>query len=220
MTVPGPSDARTVLARLSTRLPADRVSQIERSGRAEMARAAHAASVVLIRDDDAGLMTYLLHRHDAMPFAAGMVVFPGGRTEPGESPVDCAIRETLEETGVTVAGSRLLPWAHWITPEFERRRYDTEFFVALLPEGATAQDVSGETDRADWERPADTLADLAAGRIGMLPPTISILLELADLDSWSAVQDAARDRVITAVLPRVVRREGAWVYDYAVAPRR
>ncbi len=26
-------------------------------------------------------------------------------------------------------------WAHWITPEFEPRRYDTRFFVAALPAG-------------------------------------------------------------------------------------
>lgn len=218
MTGPSPLDARTVLARLSTRLPADSVARVERSGRGDVARAAQASSVVLVREDEAGLMTYLLHRHDAMPFAAGMVVFPGGRAEPDETPVDCAVRETSEETGVALAGSRLLPWAHWITPEYERRRYDTQFFVAQLPEGATAQDVSGETDRADWQRPAETLTDLAAGRIGMLPPTISILLELADLTTWSAVEDAARDRVITPVLPRVVRRQGAWAFDYAVAP--
>ena len=26
-------------------------------------------------------------------------------------------------------------WAHWITPAFEPRRYDTRFFVAALPRG-------------------------------------------------------------------------------------
>ena len=222
MTVVGPPDSRTVLARLSNRLPAGSIAQVERSGRADVARAAAASSVVLLREDEGGLMAYLLHRHDAMPFAAGMVVFPGGRAEPDESATGCAVRETSEETGVVLTGAQLLPWAHWVTPEYERRRYDTQFFLARLPEGAVAQDVSGETSRADWQSPAETLTDLAAGRIGMLPPTISILLELADLGTWDAVEVAARDRVIATVLPRVVRRQGEWVFDYTVAvpPKR
>jgi len=32
---------------------------------------------------------------------AGLVNGPGGRLEPGESPLDCAIRETHEELGIT-----------------------------------------------------------------------------------------------------------------------
>lgn len=34
--------------------------------------------------------------------------FPAGAIEPGESPEDAAVRETLEETGLTVAAVRLL----------------------------------------------------------------------------------------------------------------
>jgi 8-oxo-dGTP pyrophosphatase MutT (NUDIX family) len=44
--------------------------------------AAQAASVILLRDGQAGLETYLLHRHALMPFAPSMVVFPGGRLDP------------------------------------------------------------------------------------------------------------------------------------------
>lgn len=217
MSTPDRPDARQVLARLSTALPAESVPLIERSGRGQVARAGKSATVVLVREEAGGLSVYLLHRHNDMPFAAGMVVFPGGRAEPDETAVDCAVRETLEETGVSLSPEDLLPWAHWITPEFERRRYDTQFFVARLPEGAAPQDVSGETDRADWERPADALADVATGKIGMLPPTQSILLELADLSSWSDVVAATTDRLISPVLPRVIRRGGEWVYAYEVA---
>jgi len=35
---------------------------------------------------------------------AGKINGPGGRLEPGESPIDCAIREVEEELGVTPAG--------------------------------------------------------------------------------------------------------------------
>ncbi|GAA3123133.1 hypothetical protein GCM10020001_049660 [Nonomuraea salmonea] len=54
----------------------------------------------------------------------------------------------------------LKAWAHWITPEVETRRFDTRFFVAVLPEGQRTRDVGGEADQVVWQQPADAL-DLA-----------------------------------------------------------
>jgi glyoxylase-like metal-dependent hydrolase (beta-lactamase superfamily II)/8-oxo-dGTP pyrophosphatase MutT (NUDIX family) len=178
-----------------------------------------AASVILVRDAAAGLETYLLHRHARMPFAASMVVFPGGRVDSvdgaGGDPIrTCAVRETLEETGVRLRGDDLVPWAHWITPEIEQRRYDTFFFVAALPSGEVASDVSGETDSADWETPQAALAAADRGDISLMPPTMSILLELADVDSVAGLMAVAKDRVIEPVLPRLVSTDDGWAYAY------
>lgn len=83
-----------------------------------------AATVVLLRDGQDGLETWLLTRHSDMVFAAGMSVFPGGRVAaedadlPFAGPLDdvaralqcdattartlvgAAVRETFEETGL------------------------------------------------------------------------------------------------------------------------
>ena len=67
----------------------------------------------------------------------------------------------------------LRPFAHWITPPVEPRRYDTKFFVAALPAGQEARDVSGEADEAAWLTPAAALAETRAGDRPMLPPTIA-----------------------------------------------
>jgi 8-oxo-dGTP pyrophosphatase MutT (NUDIX family) len=219
-----PSHSLDVLARLSPRVPDGLVERAAEWTPASVpVEAGLAASVVLLRDTDDGLETYLLHRHARMAFAASMVVFPGGRLDPADradpDPVRrCAVRETAEETGVRLAPDALLPWAHWVTPELEPRRYDTFFYVAELPVDQQADDRSGETDRADWATPAAALADERAGRIGLMPPTLSILLELAELGTLPAVRRAATDRVVERVLPRLVADGAGWRFAYPGGP--
>jgi glyoxylase-like metal-dependent hydrolase (beta-lactamase superfamily II)/8-oxo-dGTP pyrophosphatase MutT (NUDIX family) len=216
-----PSHSWDVLARLSLAVPARVAALAEEHRGAGPARAvpALAASVILVRDSPAGLETYLLHRHARMPFAASMVVFPGGRVDSvdgtGGDPLrSCAVRETLEETGVRLREDDLVPWAHWITPEIEQRRYDTFFFVAALPAGEVASDVSGETDSADWEAPQAALTAAKRADISLMPPTMSILLELSDVDSVAGIMAVAMERVIEPVLPRLVSTDVGWAYAY------
>lgn len=87
--------------------------------------------------------------------------------------------EMLIRRGFVLRTDLLRPWAHWVTPEFERRRYDTRFFAARLPEGQTPDDRTTEADSADWVRPSALLADLAAGRAAMLPPTVVCVEQVA-----------------------------------------
>jgi hypothetical protein len=89
---------------------------------------------------------------------------------------------------------------------FEPRRYDTYFFLAALPADQDPERLGGEADETAWMRPADALAALAAGRIGMLPPTSATLRELAGYGSVGATLAAAADRdAATPILPRAVR---------------
>src|SRR5215212_9465876 len=145
-----PSHSLDVLARLAPLVP-DRTVERAAAWTADSVAATPrtAASVVLLRSvgsvshpggtppdpPGSGVETYLLHRHAQMAFAGSTVVFPGGGLDPADrSAADpirrCAVRETEEETGVRLDPGELLPWAHWVTPEFEPRRYDTYFFLA------------------------------------------------------------------------------------------
>ena len=108
----------------------------------------------------------------------------------------------------------LYPWAHWITPEIEPRRYDTRFFVAAMPDDQEAADISGETEHADWSTPHEALAAERSGRIRMLPPTMSILIELADLTTVAEVINHAIGRRIEPVLPKLVEAESGWQFRY------
>lgn len=222
------SHSGTVLSRLSSQVaPAQAERAAAWAGRPEVVEPRRSASVVLLRDGGSGLETYLLHRHARMRFAAGMVVFPGGGVEPADSVGDadervvvrCAIRETFEETGVALASTDLLPWAHWITPEVEPRRYDTTFFVAAQPTGQEPADVSGETVSAGWATARATLAAAVRGELSLMPPTLSILLELDDCADVAAVLRTAEGRVVATVLPRLVHEPEGWRVRYPVVDR-
>jgi 8-oxo-dGTP pyrophosphatase MutT (NUDIX family) len=179
--------------------------------------ARRAATVVLMREKGNTFEVYAHRRVVAMVFG-GMYAFPGGSVDPADALADhpgwsqrlglpradasavvaAAIREVEEETGVRLTDDLLFPWSRWITPDFEPRRFDTWFFVALLPEGQDARDISGEADRTIWITPADALAGYAAGELAMLPPTVVTMHDLAayprivDVVAASAGRDASR----------------------------
>ncbi|MEU4381171.1 NUDIX hydrolase [Micromonospora echinofusca] len=112
--------------------------------------------------------------------------------------------DLLARRGLTLRSDLLLPWSRWITPEFEPRRFDTYFFVALLPEGQRTRDVSGEADHTLWVRPADTLSRAEAGELTMLPPTLVSLSQVAAGGDLAGVARAAATRdAATPVTPRL-----------------
>jgi len=109
-----------------------------------------------------------------------------------------SMTDLLAKHGLRLRDDLLFPWARWVTPEFEPRRYDTWFFVALLPEAQTARDVSGEADRTAWISPA------AADGLTMLPPTRSMLDDLRPYEMIEDVVVASQSRDAAApVQPRV-----------------
>ena len=111
---------------------------------------------------------------------------------------ELGLTELLHRRGLRLRDDLLFPWARWITPEFEPKRFDTWFFVALLPEAQTARDVSGEADRTMWISPAD------ANGLAMLPPTRVLLNELGPYRRIEEVVAASGSRnAAVAVMPRV-----------------
>lgn len=109
----------------------------------------------------------------------------------------------LHRRGLVLRADLLGVWAHWITPEFEPRRYDTRFFVAVLPAGQVTRDVTSESDQVAWLRPADAVRAVDTGELAMLPPTY---LCCHDLSPYAAVADvlaASADRVVRPILPRL-----------------
>ncbi|GAB3482756.1 NUDIX domain-containing protein [Amycolatopsis cihanbeyliensis] len=109
----------------------------------------------------------------------------------------------LAETGFTLRADLLRPWANWVTPASEARRYDTRFFVAALPAGQRADGATTEAESSGWWRPADALTDARAGRSALMPPTWITLSELGEFDATDAVLAAPRS--IEKIIPNLVR---------------
>lgn len=112
--------------------------------------------------------------------------------------------QLLVRRGVSLRADLLRPWAHWVTPELEPKRFDTRFFVAALPPGQQPVHFDGESDLGEWVRPADALERQAQQQIALLPPTAFTLAELAEFGSVADVLAAAQVREIQRVLPKII----------------
>ena len=95
--------------------------------------------------------------------------------------------------------------AHWITPEFEPRRYDTRFFSARRAAGpARPTTDTTEADVADWVRPADLLRAWRDGRALMLPPTVVGVEEVAAADVGRRRSSPSSRRSSRRCMPELV----------------
>ncbi len=115
-----------------------------------------------------------------------------------------SISEVLGRNGLHLRADLLRPWAHWVTPEVEPKRFDTRFFVAALPPEQSPLHFAGESDVGGWVAPAQAVERHAAGEMGMLPPTVLTLAELAAYRSVGEVLEAATARDVRRILPKVV----------------
>lgn len=106
--------------------------------------------------------------------------------------------------------NRLYPFAHWITPEVEPKRYDTRFFVAQAPERQTLSHDDIETVDSVWITPAEALTRYSRGDMQLAPPTLCTLEELNQLGTLDAVIASARERSIPNIMPAFTEVDGVF----------
>jgi 8-oxo-dGTP pyrophosphatase MutT (NUDIX family) len=110
---------------------------------------------------------------------------PGTGTWPGEperaalAAGSVCLGDRLVRYGLQVHPRDLVGWSRWLTPRFERRRFDAWFFVAALPEGQQPRVATGESHEGRWLPAAEAVELAAARRLAMLPPTWWTLREVA-----------------------------------------
>jgi 8-oxo-dGTP pyrophosphatase MutT (NUDIX family) len=111
--------------------------------------------------------------------------------------------DLLRESGVAVDSSALHPWARWVTPAGEVRRYDTRFFVGALPDTAEARDETTESSEASWVPVREALDQARRGERKMLPPTLATLSSLLQFASVSEALASAPSRSLHPVRPEI-----------------
>jgi 8-oxo-dGTP pyrophosphatase MutT (NUDIX family) len=194
-----------------------------------------ASTVVLLRPSASRFEVLLVRRHENVRFMGGAHVFPGGSVDPGDQPADAtglalrlapaiarmdgiapeqaialhvaATRELFEESGVRVEPDELTPFARWVTPEFQPKRFDTWFFVASAPAGQSAAHDGVENTESAWLDPAAAIEMCRRGDISLPPPTWTTLRKLSSFPRVEDVVSWARSTRIMPVKPAVIERE-------------
>ena len=121
-----------------------------------------------------------------------------------------SLADLLARRGLVLRSDLLKPWARWITPELESRRYDTRFFAAVLPARQQTREIPDEADEFAWLRPPEVLAAAGRGEVTLMPPTAVTLAELAGCGDVAAA--LAAPRAITPLQPEITLDGGhAWL---------
>jgi len=120
--------------------------------------------------------------------------------EPGE------FLRIMRDAGLYLTLDRLVPFAHWITPSFEPRRFDTHFFLVRAPEGQVVKHDGREAVDHSWVAPLDLIEKRKRGEAKLMFPTRLNLQVLAQSASAADAEAAALAKKVVTVEPQVEQR--------------
>lgn len=118
------------------------------------------------------------------------------------------LREALSTSARRLDIEGLVPFARWVTPEAEPKRFDARFFVAKAPADQIAISDEHEAVRVGWETPSALLRRAEAGEITLFPPTHRTLAQLREAGSVARVLEDATRANLEIICPRFALDEG------------
>lgn len=110
----------------------------------------------------------------------------------------------LDDADVALTTSRLVPFARWITPTAEARRYDARFFVTTLPAGQAGKHDDRETTSSVWATPERILDAFLAGDLFLAPPTVRALEILGEAANTDAALELCDRQSLLPICPELV----------------
>jgi 8-oxo-dGTP pyrophosphatase MutT (NUDIX family) len=121
---------------------------------------------------------------------------------------EASILDLVEAEDLELATDLMTPFAHWITPTFAPKRFDTWFFLAEAPEDQIALHDGSESVDSVWISPQQAIAEATAGRRTLVHATTKNLELLAEARTVAEALSQASQRKIVTVQPWVEQRDG------------
>jgi hypothetical protein len=133
-----------------------------------------------------------------------------------------AFSEVLQSAGLRVDTQHLAPWSRWITPmqpSVTNKRFDTRFFMAVLPPGQHPMHDNIEAIDSVWLSPREALDRYWAGGLPLAPPQIMTLVSLLSHTCTTSVLNYAKQQTPPVILPEPFDDEGVRTLCYPGDPR-
>lgn len=121
---------------------------------------------------------------------------------------EASIVDMVEAEDLEIATELMTPYAHWITPTFVPKRFDTWFFLAEAPEDQIALHDGSESTDSVWIGPQEAIEEAKAGKRTLVHATTKNLELLAEGKTVAGAIAAASARKIVTVLPWIEERDG------------
>lgn len=97
----------------------------------------------------------------------------------------------------------LRPYARWLTPEVEKKRFNTRFFLAAMPQDQVPVHDSAEMTETLWIEPGKALLKQKDGDMLLMPPTLKTLEEMVCRSSVAELLSHASSAAIQTIMPQV-----------------
>lgn len=122
-----------------------------------------------------------------------------------------AIAASLSGEGFRLALDQLVYYAHWITPEALPQRFDTRFFLSVLPPYQFPRPDGWELVDAVWIEPAEAIERTRAGTLTPHFATLQHLKRMAPYATLDELLEFARAKPVIPVLPPTREENGRHV---------
>ena len=113
-----------------------------------------------------------------------------------------------ETEDLVLACDLLVPFAHWITPETQPKRFDTHFFLAGAPPAQGARHDGHESVASVWITPRALVEAADAGRWYVMFPTRVNAVKFGRSATVREALAAARAAPVVTVMPRGEKVDG------------
>lgn len=121
---------------------------------------------------------------------------------------EASIVDLVEAEDLEIATDLMVPYAHWITPTFVPKRFDTWFFLAEAPQDQIALHDGSESVDSVWIGAQEAIDEAKAGKRTLVHATQKNLELLAEGKTVAGAIAAAAQRKIVTVQPWVEEKEG------------